>query len=234
MIITVGYQVEGNYVAGEPKTIKEFDLKPKGINSWTYLNSEFKPSYDWCIEGLDLVENDFGIRFETPSVFDLTCKSIEISEPREIKTYTKPWLSEKEIFISVLIDSIPKPGFWINSFAKYSVNIGFRVYGDKIKELDKIPYPDYSGYFIQRLDRTNENERGIFINSISSKEKDLKMSFELDNSELKAEWNILYKIISNFKGLVVHSGNVSFNQKEWIDFIETDKLPRNLDRIKKE
>jgi hypothetical protein len=162
----------------------------------------------------------------------LTCESIDISEPREIETYTKPWISEREIFISATKDSIPKPDFWINSFKQYSTNIGLRVYGDNIKKTDKIPYPDYSGFFIQRLDRVNENDKGIFIKSITQKDKDFHISFELDDTELKTEWNILYKVISNLNGLKVNCGNVSFNQNEWIDFIKTQKLPRDLDRIK--
>ena len=232
LIITVGFQIKGTYVAGEPMTIKEFDLKPKGIRNWTFSDSGFKPGYDWCIEGLDLVENDLGIRFETPNVFELTCESIDISKPREIQTFTKPWISERELFISATIDSIPKPDFWINLFKQHSTNIGLRVYGDKIKETDRIPYPDYSGFFIQRPNRINENDKGIFIKSITQKGEDLHISFELSDSELKKEWTILFKIISNLNGLKVNCGNVSFNQNEWIDFITTKKLPRDLERIK--
>jgi hypothetical protein len=232
LIITVGFQINGTYVAGEPMTIKEFDLKPKGINNWTFSESGFNPSYDSCIERLDIVENDFGIRFETPSVFELSCESIDISEPREIDTLTKPWLSKREIFISATIDSIPKPDFWINSFMQYSTNVGFRIYGDKIKETDKIPYPDYCGFFIQRPDRIKENDKGIFIKSITQLGRDLHISFELDDTELKTEWNILSKIISDLNELKVTCGNVSFNQNEWIEFITTKKLPRDLEKIK--
>jgi hypothetical protein len=60
----------------------------------------------------------------------------------------------------------------------------------------------------------------------------LHISFELGDSELKKEWTILFKIISNLNGLKVNCGNVSFNQNEWIDFITTKKLPRDLERIK--
>ncbi len=232
LIITVGFQTKGTYVAGEPMTIKEFDLKPKGISNWTFSDSGFKPGYDLCIEGLDLVENDFGIRFETPNVFELTCESIDVSEPRKIETFTKPWISEREIFVSANMDSIPKPDFWLNSFKQYSANIGLRVFGDIIKEMDKIPYPDYSGFFIQRLDRIKESDKGIFIKSITQKGNDLNISFELNDAELKTEWNILFKIISNLNGLKVNCGNVTFNQNEWIDFITTDKLPIDLERIK--
>lgn len=232
LIITVGFQTKGTYVAGEPMIIKEFDLKPKEISNWTFSDSGFKPSYDWCIEGLDLVEHDFGIRFETPNVFELTCKSIDISEPREVETYAKPWISERAVFLSANMDSIPKPDFWINSFKQYSLNIGLRVYGDIIKEMDKIPYPDYSGFFIQRAERIKENDKGIFIKSITQKCGDLNISFELDDTELKTEWNILLKIISNFNGLKVNCGNVTFNHYEWFDFITTDKLPRNLEELK--
>jgi hypothetical protein len=232
LIITVGFQIKGTYVAGEPMTIKEFDLKPKRIKNWTFADSGFRPSYDWCIERLDLIENDFGIRFETQNVFNLTCDSIDISEPREFETLTKPWLSEREIFISATVDSIPKPDFWINLYKQYFKNIGFRVHGDLIKETNKIPYPDYSGFFIQRPDRINENDKGILIKSIAQNGKYLNISFELYDTELKTEWNVLYRIISNFDGLKVNCGNVSFNQNEWLDFIATEKLPRDLEKIK--
>ncbi len=231
LIITVGFQLKGTYVAGEPMTIKEFDLKPKQINSWTFSDSVFKPSYNSCIEGLNLVENDFGIRFETYNVFELTCKSIDISEPRVIETFTKPWMSETEIFISAFIDSIPRPDYWIKNFEQRSINIGLRVYGDKIKETAKIPYPDYSGFFIQRQDRINKNDSGIFISSITENGREISFSFELQDFELKKEWNVLYNIIANFNGLNVTCGNVNFNQSEWLDFIKTGKLPRELDRI---
>jgi len=232
LIITIGLQIKGTYVAGKPKTLREYKIKPHGLKKWTFDNSKFTPGYDWCIEGVDIIENDFGLQFDTPAPFELICEKIEISEPKLINTYTKPWTSKKEIFISIMDIKIPKPKDWIDKFKDYDTDIGFRVYADNFKDIKKIPYPDYSGYYIQKPDRINLSDKGIFIKQVKQLENEVSFVFELQDDDLKTVWSKLHMIISDWNNIKVNSGNVTFNKNEWKDFVEKGILPRELNKIK--
>ena len=230
--ITLGLQTSGTYVAGEPKTLKEFIIKPHGIKTWTYDKSKFTPGYDWCIVNVALLDNGFGLKFDTPSIFELTCDTIEISEPKIIETITKPWISEREFFVAANRGEIPKPQYWIDSLKGKGFDVGFRYYSGDLKQIMDIPYPDYSGYYIQRLDRISKTEKGIFFKSLKQDNDKIRLSIELEDKDIDSIWKALQKIISTWSGLQVNCGNVTFNDNDWNAYLERNILPEKLEKIK--
>jgi hypothetical protein len=230
--ITLGLQTSGTYVAGEPKTLKEFIIKLHGVQTCTFDKSKFTPGYDWCIAHVELPENEFGLKFVTSSIFELTCETIEISEPKIIKTITKPWISDKGFFVTAYRSEIPKPQYWIDSLKDLGFNVGFRYYRGELKQINDIPYPDYSGYFIQRLDRITKTEMGIFFKSLKQEKNKIRLSIELEDKEIDSIWKALKRIISTWKGLQVNCGNVTFIDDDWNVYLERNILPEKLEKIK--
>ncbi|WP_282149265.1 hypothetical protein [Algibacter lectus] len=161
--IVVGYQTVGTYVAGEKQELKEFSLKPNGLMNWTYKKEQFSPTKEYCINGIDLTEKGIGLKFDTESVFELTCESIEISEPKITQTYTKPWISNREIYITATEKEVPTANYWIEKLGEYGFKIGFRYFASELIQSEKVPYPDYSGYFIQTLNKISETQKGLFF-----------------------------------------------------------------------
>lgn len=127
--------------------------------------------------------------------------------------------------------SIPRPDLWIDSFKQHSTILGPLIYGYKIKGSCKIHNPDYAGYFIEPPDRVSANDSEIYIKYISEKEKNYMYHLNL----MTHNCNIIEyfeKMSANSNGLNVRCGNVTFSQKEWTDYINTNRLPKDFNRIK--
>jgi len=229
--IVIGYQTRGTYVAGEKQEIKEFTLKPNRLYDWTYKKEQFTPSKEFCIESIDLTEKGVGLKFETPSLFEMVCESIEISEPKITQTYTKPWTSNREFFITASLKEVPKPNYWIEQFEKYGIKTGFRYFASELIQSEKVPYPDYSGYFIQTLGEISKTEKGLFIKFVNIENGELRIGIE-NQDENEDLFKIVQKIVSNWGNSIINSGNVKFIGAEFKDFLESGKYPERIEKIK--
>ena len=229
--IVVGYQTNGTYVAGEKREIKEFSIKPIGLKNWTYKKEQFKPSKDYCINGIGLIANGIGLKFDTPSQFELICESIEVSEAKVTQTYTKPWVSNREFFITAISKEVPTPKYWVEQFEKHNLKIGFRYYSSKLIQTEKVPYPDYSGYYIQTIKKISETDRGLLIKFVSYKNGELRMGIENqeENGELFKTFQL---IVSTWDNSIINSGNVEFAGAEFKKFLEEEKYPDRIEEIK--
>jgi len=223
-VFTVGYHLNGSLNAVELQTLIEYDIKPIGINNWNLANSDSKQFLKDNIEGIYLIDDGFGIIIESDNPIILKCDRIEISEPRIYESVVQPFLSTT-ISASASTDIIINPEFWIESFKQHSIDIGFRIQFENIKEINQLSSSDYSGYFLQRPDRIELNDQGIFFFSISQISDKFNISLSLNDAELLNEWNVLFKILSNLKGIRVCCGNVHFDQKALIEFISSSKFP---------
>lgn len=231
--ITIARQTDGTYIAGEPRTLVEYMIKPQGVLKWTFSDEDFSPGLDYCIDSIELPEKGFGLIFRTPNIFELLCESIEICNPKIINTITKAWTSNDLIFVEAIgIESI-KPEYWIASLKEKDIIAGFRYFGGDLIEAEDVPYPDYSGYYIQLIDKINETQKGIFFESISINKKTLNLAIKLEDNNLIKVWNEILRIISSWSNITIHSGNVNFIVHEWRDYLQSNRLPRNLDRINK-
>lgn len=229
--IVVGYQTVGTYVAGEKQELKEFSLKPKGLMNWTYKKEQFSPTKEYCINGIDLTEKGIGLKFDTESVFELTCESIEISEPKITQTYTKPWISNREIYITATEKEVPTANYWIEKLGEYGFKIGFRYFASELIQSEKVPYPDYSGYFIQTLNKISETQKGLFFKFISLENGELRIGIE-NGDENKELFKTIQSIVSDWTNSKINSGNVEFTGKEFKDFLENGKYPERIEKIK--
>lgn len=231
--LKIGYQTKGTYVAGEEQELIEFEIKPNNIKTWNYDPTKFDPSYQWCIEGINLTENGLGLKFETPYTFELIFESLEILEPNIIATYTKPWLSEKEIFVTANLKEIPKPKYWIEKLKEKGFEVCFRYYGSEEISLDKIPYPDYSGYFIQHKALVKESDNGLFFFSVKQEENQIQLSIENKDEKTIDLYKEIQKIIAEWNLIEINCGNVNFKETEWKEFIVSNKFPGIIEELKK-
>lgn len=229
--ITLGLQTSGSYVAGEQMTTKEFMLKPNSIKTWTFDKSKFTPGNDSCIVAVKLTDERFGLIFETPYIFEFTCDSIEISEPIITETITKPWISDKEFFVTANANTLPKPQYWVESLKEKGFDVGFRYYCGELKHIVDVPYPDYSGFFIQQVDRISKTEKGILFKSLVQDKDKIRLSIELDDNDIDSIWKSMQKIISTWKGLKIDCGNVTFKENEWNLYLEKNLLPDKIEKI---
>ena len=231
--ICLGYQTKGTYVAGEPQELKEFEIKPKGISKWT-LNKEhkFKPSYDWCIEGIDLVDEELGLKFETPYSFELLFSSLEISEPRTIQTITKPWTSDREFFAKVKGKDAPRPDYWIDKLEQKGYKVGYRYYCGELLDISKVPYPDYAGYYLQHIDKVEKTKEGLFFSFVKQENDELRVAIELKEPSVNDLFKVLQQILASWDNVEINSGNVSFCGQEWIDFELTGRYPEQIEKNK--
>ena len=229
--IVVGYQTVGTYVAGEKQELKEFSLKPIGLTNWTYIKEQFSPTKESCINGIDLSEKGIGLKFDTESVFELNCESIEISEPKITQTYTKPWISNCEIYITTIEKEVPTANYWIEKLEEYDFKTGFRYFASELIQSEKVPYPDYSGYFIQTLNKISETQKGLFFKFIGLENGELRIGIE-NGDENKELFNSIQLIVSNWKNTTINSGNVKFTGEEFNEFLENGKYPERIEKIK--
>ena len=231
--LKVGYQTKGTYVAGEEQELIEFEIIPSTIEKWNYEPTKFEPSYQWCIEGIDLTENGLGLKFETPYTFELIFESLDVSKPNIISTYTKPWISEHEIFITANLKEIPKPKYWLDKLKEKGFEVCFRYYGSEEIRLEKIPYPDYSGYFIQHKALINESESGLFFFSVKKEENRIQLSLQNKDEKTVELYKVIQKIIAKWDIIEINCGNVNFKETDWKQFMESNKFPKQIEELKK-
>jgi len=229
--ILVGYQTGGTYVAGEKQEIKEFSLKPIGLTNWTYKKEKFTPTKEFCINGIDLTEKGIGLKFDTGSLFEMACESIKISEPIITKTYTKPWTSKSGIYITATLKEVPTAIYWIEKFEEYDIKIGFRYFASELIKSEKVPYPDYSGYFIQNLNKISDTQKGLFFKFVDLENKELRIGIE-NGDENEEMFKTIQSIVSDWTNTTINSGNVKFNGQEFKEFLENGNYPEQIEKIK--
>ena len=227
LTITIGYIVSGNYKANEERQILAFKLEPLKIIEWTYNESLFTPSADYCIEGIDPIDSPSGIRlkFVHGSSFSLVADSLKISEPYIITDTFKPWTSDNEISAVAEIDSVPSPEFWLEKLKEKGHDLFYRYIYGEIKPVEEIPYPDYSGYYLQMSDRINTTSGGIFVRHIKQNGKFTAITFEKQDKFLAPEWQDLTRVIASLNNIIIHCGNCQFTGTEWEQYLRDQVLP---------
>jgi len=224
--LTIGYQVSGTMMAGDPKRTVQFDLIPQGVSLW---NGPSTVDPEDLIEGIDLVDEDLGIEVDFPKMH-LTCAAIEVSEPRYFDTLTKPWTSDREVDVSTSGSVPPTPQYWIDAFLKEGLKVGFRYLGSEMIEANHVPYPDYSGYFIQHLDRIADTQHGLFLLAIWP--KDDRCTIRIQDDHVSSDLMLgAHRIISSWPELEVRSGNVRLQGQEAAEFLRSGRLPERLSSL---
>jgi len=233
LTIKVGYQTKGTYVAGKKQELIEFAIRPKRISKWNYDTSKFQPSYDSCILGIELTNKELGLKFDTPYVFELVFDSIEIDAPQFIKTYTKPWISDKEIFFTASSNELPRPKYWIDCLRKFGHEVCFRYFGGDEIKCEKVPYPDYVGYFLQHKNLINDTDCGLFFSSLKQSGGEIGVSIENKDEKTRDIFNTIQKIATDWDLSKVNCGNVEFKKSEWNSFVLNGIFPKHIEELKR-
>lgn len=215
--IIIGYDIRGNYKANTERHIAAFKLVPNKIYNWSFDESRICIGENNYIENIDVTETQNGmkLKFYTPTLFTLETNTLYIEKLETIKTVFHPWTSDTEIFASANIDSIPTPSFWIGKLKESGHDVAFRYYCGEAKEINKIPYPDYQGYYIQTVKNIQTSKEGIFIKHMQLSYGKLNLSLENKDNELVGIWADFTKIISDFPEVKIHCGNCEFTGEEW-------------------
>lgn len=100
--------------------------------------------------------------------------------------------------------------------------IVFRYYGGEVRSPDRLPYPEYSGYYIQLENRIDQNREGIFIAHVGKNETSISLGFQNKDQELKSVWIDLTRVLSELFNVNIKSGNCTFDGHEWKRYLDGD------------
>ncbi len=216
LVITIGMLIKGSYEANTEKEILCFKITPANVSSFDYPPN-FEPSDNHYIESIEPLEVDrgFGLQINGPPTLTLRAESFTISDSEILKSIFKPWLSRNEISLQVTMKEIPKPQFWKQEFKKLGYDIVFRCYGGESEPIEKVPYPNYFGYFFQLENRVSATNDGIFIQTCSMNNYDVLMSFRQCDVDLDLLWSALKHILADIKDVKISCGNCKFTGEEW-------------------
>ncbi|MFF2754448.1 hypothetical protein ACFVR1_11970 [Psychrobacillus sp. NPDC058041] len=221
----IGIQVEGNYVAGTPKVLMEYTIIAKGVRNFKN-NIQYDPEH--CIEGLFHIETTEGIGIEVdlPETVQIYCEEICVEEPRYIRTITKPWVSDNHLYAKVPGWEVPRPVTWIVQLEKKGLRVSWRYGGSEIKLPEQVPYPDYSGWFLQETNKIQYTQFGIFIKHVHPEANGFSISIDNYNYEAEKDlWIALTQVIAEFPDVEIHIGNCKLTGTQWNNYIHSGELP---------
>ncbi|MFN7253546.1 MAG: hypothetical protein ACK4M9_22650 [Anaerobacillus sp.] len=221
--LCIGFQVEGNYVAGTPKVLKEYSIIAKGVKNF---ENKFKHNPEHCIEGITHIETNcgLGIEIDLPQTVQIYCEEICVEEPRYIQKITKPWVSDNSLYAEVYGFELPKPVTWIEKLSKMGLVVSWRYGGSKIKLPEQVPYPDYSGWFLQETSKFPYTQFGVLIEHVQNNEVGFSISINKYDAETHL-WVALTKVIAEFSNVEIHTGNCQLTGAQWINYLHSGELP---------
>lgn len=229
LVITIGYMIEGNYVANTEKSILSFKITPHNILEWTFSFKDCIPSEDCYIECITALEVDKCVALELmlPPSLLLVAESLTISDSEIVKTTFKPWISPTYISVKAPIIFIPRPDFWIEKLQNLGHDVKFRYFSGEGKQPEQIPYPNYSGYFIQLTDNIRDSQMGIFIESLLIQNDIVIMSFSNRDRSLDNVWTSMSVVLADLPHVEISCGNCKFTGEEWKQLLKDKQYPQS-------
>lgn len=228
--IRIGYQIEGTLEGGTSITLKEYIIKASKVKLWTF-NDETIFNPDNCISGIDIIDDctGIGIEIDVPELIKLICESITVEGPFLKKSIRKPWVSERDVFFYIKEGQIPKPSEWIQWLAEMGFNVSWRHGGSEAKIVEGVPYPDYAGWFLQETHKIPTTQFGILFTNIGFDKGKVSLSIKKYDDHIDELWNALNKALSKkvYK-IEVLCGNCRFNGSEWIEYLNSKKIPEDM------
>jgi hypothetical protein len=111
-------------------------------------------------------------------------------------------------------------------------DIIFRYYGGELRAPGRLPYPDYSGYYIQFKNRIENIREGIFIAHLGKQGPLISPRFQNKDQELKSVWIDLTRVLSELPDANITYGNCKFNVCEWRRYLDenTDDVHKELQK----
>lgn len=228
--LIIRYQVKGSYEAGTPKIDNQFTLIATKVRRWTF-NQETKYNPDHCVSDIEVFNDNksMGLRFDIPDQVELSCDEITIIGPEIIKSVTKPWTSKTKLHVE--LPSLPKPIDWINWLAQFGLDVSWRYGYGEAKLPEKLPYPNYSGWFLQETDKMNSTDFGVLFDFVGVREQKSHISLSKYDKSAESLWIQINKILANQDKVIIKSGNCTFDGYEWKEFLEKCSLPKRYQLI---
>jgi hypothetical protein len=162
---------------------------------------------------------------------ELECDEIEVSDARYLDVITKPWFSDRDVYISADQGAIPSPDYWVQSLKGSGLEVGFRYLGGPLIQPENVPYPDYSGYFLQAVNLIPSTQYGVFLMSVKHADGRTKVALQNHNDGNDEIMNAMLRMLSDWTNLEVRSGNVHLQGPEAATLLRTQKLPDRLARL---
>lgn len=214
--LTLGYTISGNYVANTPRKILSIKLIPQNVLEWKGFSADLI-SQDACFEGIDPldIQGGIGLRFCFAPYLSLIESSLIVEDPHIIETTFTPYRDPDACFLKAPMEAIPHPSYWIKKCKEHGFNTAFRYFRGQAKATEEVPYPDYTGYFIQTIDKIATTDMGIVFAWLSVKGDTVQISLKNHDGPHNALWNILKDIIADIPQVMITSGNITCTGEEW-------------------
>lgn len=221
--ITIGYTISGNYVANTPRKILSFKLTPQNVIEWKGPSACLIPSNDTFFGGidpLDVVEG-IGIQlcFEPPLA--LIAKSLTIDSPIIIETTFTTWTDPNACYLKAPMEAVPPPKWWLDKCREHGFDIAFRYYRGKRKSTEEVPYPNYTGYFLQLVDLIDRTDKGILFDWVYIEKGIVHISLKNKDMPETGVWSAVKMIIADIPHVVINSGNMSFTSEDFKQLLKS-------------
>lgn len=228
--IRIGYQIEGTLEGGTPISLKEYVIKASKVKLWTF-NDDTIYNPDNCISGIDIIDDctGIGIEIDVPELIKLVCDNITVEGPFLKKPIRKPWVSERYVFFYIKEGNIPKPSEWIQWLGEMGLDVSWRYGGSEAKLAEEIPYPDYAGWLLQETYKIPNTQFGVLFTNIGFNKGEFSLSLEKYDDAADELWNAVNEVLSKkLHRLEVLCGNCRFNGSEWIEYLNSKKIPEDM------
>lgn len=204
-------QIGGSVRAGEQRVVRQIELHALGVVQYSLSGGDDIPGH--CCEGADMLEDSPALAFEldVPGRLQLRCSTIEVHEVERGET-VPAWFSERN-FDAQMPGSPPSPAAWCQLFAGYRVVVTWRYYGGPPTEPGNVP-SNYTGWFIQTIERVNMTTGGLFVFSY----RDARpggITLELNDPGARVLWVVAGVIVSEIPGVEVRCGNTTLTGAAW-------------------
>ena len=149
---------------------------------------------------------------------------------KSLKPIQNLGLVTEKIYITATQKEVPTVNYWIEKFGEYGVKTGFRYFSSALIQSEKVPYPDYSGYFVQTLNKISKTQKGLFFKYICLEDGELRIGIE-NGDENEELFKTVQTIVSDWTNTTIDSGNVKFTGEEFKEFLKNGKYPKQIEKI---
>lgn len=222
--------IESDLKAGSIAKYKKVSLRFNRIKKWNVINrnnTDFL-NIHYCPLDFDFKESSsISFSVDIPAMLEVEADSVIVEEGDTFEKKIEPLLSDREFRAYVPNKEIPSPVEWINWCKEKQLAIAWRVWGDREKrEPESLPYPDYSGFFLQFENQLHDSEYGLFFGHVCKENTGFFLSIENENEEDKIYKAVSEIFISKFPDARISCGNCELSTKQWLKFLQFGEVPK--------
>jgi hypothetical protein len=223
----IGIPTTIDWTAGE-KTLFIFQrVLASGITEWSSSDIDFEPDPIYADRGISLEDDSEELTILIDNTIRLKCTELEVSACFEARIFNPPELTEREVSIEVPNSMLPTPKQWVSWFEAAGLKVAWRIIHDEARSPDEVPQHDYSGWFLQELDRINDTNYGLMMSSCKPTDSGFYIHIDFWKDQENPEgnlWIMLAKVVSTLPGSKVVCGNCHFSGIEWYRSVEYGQI----------